>query len=333
MESWREAKDEEISLRQFSGGITNKLFCLKYKEERVLSRIYGDNTELFIDRERENNFMKHLGHLPFISNIFGRFKNGFFYQFLPGKTLSTEELPQYSTLISRRLAELHKQTPLLGKEMNVWESMMTFLNLLDVKDFEGLDYEKDTLLYFLQLLKDQLNKDYKSSVVLAHNDLLNGNILFDGGSFSSRKISKDKFCFTFFLCAENINFIDYEYGSYNFRGYDIGNHFCEFMGFELDVKKYPDRNLQTAWLTAYYSAFYGCLPTKDELVKLYREVNVFSLVSHLYWGTWAILQSRHSTIDFNYKEYGCKRFDFIFYNKDSFLKNDGTSEFVYKLGV
>jgi ethanolamine kinase len=28
----------------------------------------------------------------------------------------------------------------------------------------------------------------------------------------------------------NINFIDYEYASYNYRGFDLGNHFNEFAG-------------------------------------------------------------------------------------------------------
>ncbi|KAF7838689.1 putative ethanolamine kinase [Senna tora] len=33
---------------------------------------------------------------------------------------------------------------------------------------------------------------------------------------------------------DKLYLIDYEYASYNYRGYDIGNHFAEYAGFECD---------------------------------------------------------------------------------------------------
>ncbi|MCH86190.1 kinase superfamily protein, partial [Trifolium medium] len=38
--------------------------------------------------------------------------------------------------------------------------------------------------------------------------------------------------------------IDYEYASYNYRGFDIGNHFAEYAGFECDYSLYPNMNEQ-----------------------------------------------------------------------------------------
>lgn len=32
--------------------------------------------------------------------------------------------------------------------------------------------------------------------------------------------------------------IDFEYGSYNYRGFDIGNHFNEYAGYECDYSLY-----------------------------------------------------------------------------------------------
>jgi hypothetical protein len=42
------------------------------------------------------------------------------------------------------------------------------------------------------------------------------------------------------LCmhARKICIIDYEYGSYSYRGYDIANHFNEHAGFECDYSLY-----------------------------------------------------------------------------------------------
>ncbi len=49
------------------------------------------------------------------------------------------------------------------------------------------------------------------------------------------------------LCmhARKIYIIDYEYGSYNYRGYDIANHFNEHAGFECDYSLYVSPSLTT----------------------------------------------------------------------------------------
>lgn len=53
----------------------------------------------------------------------------------------------------------------------------------------------------------------------------------------------------FFL--EEANFIDYEYGCYAFRGFDIGNHFNEFAGFECEYWRYPTKEFQLKWYDWY----------------------------------------------------------------------------------
>lgn len=57
--------------------------------------------------------------------------------------------------------------------------------------------------------------------------------------------------------VDEIHFIDYEYGAYNFRAFDIANHFCEFAGFELDYTKYPTKDRQYQYYRTYFSTFYN----------------------------------------------------------------------------
>lgn len=77
---------------------------------------------------------------------------------------------------------------------------------------------RESLLPTKQQLRTEFNDLYyevskiESPVVFAHNDLLLGNILYDGSG------------------ENKIIFIDYEYADYNFQAYDIGNHFDEFAG-------------------------------------------------------------------------------------------------------
>jgi thiamine kinase-like enzyme len=55
--------------------------------------------------------------------------------------------------------------------------------------------------------------------VLCHNDLLSGNILLSNETPLSAFDSNDE------NTHPKISLIDYEYASYNHRGFDIGNHF------------------------------------------------------------------------------------------------------------
>ncbi|KAI8333955.1 hypothetical protein BC941DRAFT_473181 [Chlamydoabsidia padenii] len=47
--------------------------------------------------------------------------------------------------------------------------------------------------------------------------------------------------------------------------------------------------------------------TKDQVNRLYLEVNEFSLVSHFYWDLWGVIQAMVSDID--YMEYAVHRYD------------------------
>ncbi|MEQ2179668.1 Ethanolamine kinase 1 [Goodea atripinnis] len=129
-----------------------------------------------------------------------------------------------------------------------------------------------------------------SPVVLCHNDLLCKNIIHN---------SKEG----------HVRFIDYEYSSYNYQAFDIGNHFNEFAGMaELDYGLYPSREMQMDWLEEYLQAYK--LFTKKteevsqrELETLYVQVNKFALASHFFWGFWALIQAKYSSIDFDFLGY------------------------------
>ena len=51
--------------------------------------------------------------------------------------------------------------------------------------------------------------------------------------------------------APTVQFIDFEYGAFGFRGFDWGNHFNEWAGFECDYSRYPKPPAAAAFLHAY----------------------------------------------------------------------------------
>ena len=50
---------------------------------------------------------------------------------------------------------------------------------------------------------------------------------------------------------ETMQFIDFEYSCYSFRGYDFGNHFDEYAGFECEYSRYPDKQATAAFMRHY----------------------------------------------------------------------------------
>ncbi|CEG64849.1 hypothetical protein RMATCC62417_01757 [Rhizopus microsporus] len=116
--------------------------------------------------------------------------------------------------------------------------------------------------------------------------------------------------------TKEAHFIDYEYGCYAYRGFDIGNHFNEFAGFDCEYWRYPTKEFQLKWFDWYLTESIGVKPTDEEKEKMYIEVNAFSLVSHFYWGLWAMIQAMVSDIDFNYMEYAVLRFNEYYKRRD-----------------
>lgn len=93
-----------------------------------------------------------------------------------------------------------------------------------------------------------------SPTVFCHNDLLHKNIIVNDskGIFYNIKW-RAIFVLTFEL--DEVYFIDYEYASYNPRGYDIGNHFNEYAG----MRKYVANPSNIVILLYVYYRFWAGL--------------------------------------------------------------------------
>ena len=93
-----DAAESGYSLKQIGGGYTNLLFLLTPKttsaaSHKFLVRVYGANTELLIDREREEKLLWELGEVGFAPKLFGLFGNGRMEQWYDdAETLELNEL-------------------------------------------------------------------------------------------------------------------------------------------------------------------------------------------------------------------------------------------------
>ncbi|XP_071453508.1 ethanolamine kinase 1 [Hetaerina americana] len=338
-------KKENIEFKIFTDGITNKLVgCKNGAEagEMVLVRVYGQKTDLLIDRAAETRNMKVMHKAGYAPRLYATFENGLVYEFVPGITLTVEtvRLPSIFTLVARMLAQMHCldlmssenngwSDSIPGKEQNepiLWKKASSFTELAP-SSFESPEkqarYEK--LVPSKQILKKEWSllqkelQDIGSPVVFCHNDLLLGNVIYNNNQ---------------------VTFIDYEYADYNYQAFDIGNHFNEFAGVEdVDYKRYPSKEFQFSWLRIYLEAFKEVSHSKKqksigncvedgvqnmkvserEVNELYIQVSKFSLASNLFWGVWALIQAEHSTIDFDFLGYAAARISQYSATKEEFL--------------
>ena len=120
--------------------------------------------------------------------------------------------------------------------------------------------------------------------------------------------------------GDEISFLDYEFASFNFIEFEIGNIFCEYMGLDLQVQNYPSHDQQKKFVNSYLEEHNKLRERKIEFSdRLISVINLYALVSDLYWAVWSEVQNSHSNVEFDYLEYGCKRLQFYLDSKDLFF--------------
>ena len=125
------------------------------------------------------------------------------------------------------------------------------------------------------------------------------------------------------LKKDDVEVIDYEYCGYNYRAFDIVNHFNEWCGFDLNWDNFPNEDTQRRFLKIYYESYYDKKIEEKEMNEkmetMIEDLKWFDLASNYYWGVWALIQAALSSIDFNYNEYANLRFKRYFVIKNQLL--------------
>ncbi|XP_023897087.1 probable ethanolamine kinase isoform X1 [Quercus suber] len=301
---WSELDDSRFSVETVSGGITNLLLKASVKEESgndvsVTVRLYGPNTEYVINRERELQAIKYLSAAGFGAKLLGVFGNGMVQSFINARTLVESDMrkPKLAAEIAKQLRKFHEVEIPGSKEPQLWNDISKFFEKASVLEFDDSEKQRMFKMISFKEIHDEivelkeLTGLLNAPVVFAHNDLLCGNLMVNDEE-------------------EKLYVIDFEYGSYNYRGFDIGNHFNEYAGYDCDYSLYPSKDEQYHFFRHYLQLDNPLeqVPDKD-LEALYVESNTYMLASHLYWALWGIIQAKMSPIDFDYLGYFFLRYN------------------------
>ncbi|XP_037110437.1 choline kinase alpha isoform X2 [Syngnathus acus] len=332
--AWKTLAEDDFEISIIRGGLSNKLFLCSLPDSvdtigdeprSILLRLYGAILQGAEAMVLESVMFAILAERELGPKLYGIFPQGRLEQYMPSRKLETCELsdPSISAEVAEKMAKFHGMRMPFNKEpkwlfgtMDKYLSQVMRLNFTresHLRRFNRLlGYN---LLQEMDLLKSLLESTH-SPVVFCHNDCQEGNILLLKGHHQSDK--------------QKLMLIDFEYSSYNYRGFDIGNHFCEWMYdyncdefpfFKVNAQAYPSKAQQLHFIENYLRAFdqgFDNLSQEDQMKMkedVYMEVNRFSLASHFFWGLWSIIQARLSTIKFGYLEYAQERFDAYFQQK------------------
>ncbi|XP_037993870.1 choline kinase alpha isoform X2 [Motacilla alba alba] len=333
--AWRGLREEQLRISPIRGGLSNMLFQCSLPDtietvadepRTVLLRLYGAILQMGAEAMvLESVMFAILAERALGPKLYGIFPQGRLEEFIPSRKLSTEELslPDISAEIAEKMARFHGMKMPFNKEPKwLFGTMEKYLNqVLRIKFTRESQTRKLNKLLSYNLPQEMKNlramlEATSSPVVFCHNDCQEGNILLLEGRESSEN--------------QKLMLIDFEYSSYNYRGFDIGNHFCEWMYdysyekypfFKASFLKYPSKKQQLHFLSTYLSAFHDGFENlsdeeKSELEEeVLVEVNRFALASHFFWGLWSIIQAKISSIEFGYLEYALSRFDAYFDQK------------------
>lgn len=255
--AWKQISPDQMSFTPVTGGMSNLLYCCSLPDSiklpsdageptQALLRLYGDqsrNCDMTLQVEIfELLSMRELG-----PKLYGVFQEGRLEEFLPANSLTNDELMdgEISSIIARKLAQVHcLDVPNMNKEcnwllerfhewsqfvgnqqkstspLNYTDALLPASTLRAANRLLSIDFEQE--IRFVRQMIDSI----RSPVVFSHNDLHQGNILL-------AKPTKRRT-----ILEQRVILIDFEYCSYNYRAYDIANHFCEWC-FDYDTPDYP----------------------------------------------------------------------------------------------
>ena len=281
MPEWKDCKDINISI--LSGGITNKLYRVKSEKGDLAIRIYGDKTELFINREYEAETMQKaadIGISPKLIKYLPQYKVTIIEFITYGITLKNpdflnEELREKIVNPIRRLHNSNIKLPKIFNPINEIKYMYKIFSDLKTEypEFKIIDtIEKLDKIY------EEININ-ENSFTACHNDLLAEKFILVKEDYKH-------------LYNEPLYIIDWEYGGMAPRFYDIADMFQEILA---------KREVEKSFVKYYCEG-------KNFDQTLYY-IDMFKPFPDIYWFLWSLIQQNISTIEFDFYNYGKVKYE------------------------
>lgn len=266
-------KNKQVAYELLGGGITNHNYKVSVNGETFVVRIPGAETELFIDRDNELDCSAEAGKTGVAPEVVYHLKpeNVSVIRFIHAKTLSTEEIAGNNDVIKRiiRSIKVVHDKATFESEFNPFETIRKYMDEYVGKYSVPVPSDIDWMLLLCSDIEKAMHRN-KPADVACHNDYLSENFMDDG---------------------KKIWIIDWEYGGQGDPYFDLGDFAVE----------HPFHREQEELIIREYCG-------ELKLEKYYRML-LYKIISDVWWGLWAMIQSRISKIPFDFYSYANNRFD------------------------
>ncbi|KAJ1359822.1 hypothetical protein KIN20_018635 [Parelaphostrongylus tenuis] len=358
--AWTRVGLDEFNIKAITGGMSNLLFLVELaanvesvgtEARQALLRIQCQ-TEL--DKlVSESVVFTLLSERSLGPKLLGVFPGGRFEQFIPSRPLRCREisLPAIGRLIAAMLAKIHTLDVPIPKEPEVMTYARGWLAKFQQStrgampiDIRCTAARLPSNSYPLSVTCDELGKelDFVEEFLVKSGSPEGNILLFDGydiaddGCINARSGNVN--------AADPLALIDFEYCSYNYRGFDLGNHFSEY-GYDYNCDEAPYYKIygemfevtqeRQSFCAAYLDEVYkmrdsGQNPNfpsdlvtgnRDvDLSRLITESTLFMAVADIFWSCWALANAENSLINFGYDSFARDRLA-LYYHQKKALQN------------
>ena len=278
-----EWKGLDVRITQLSGGITNKLYRVQSEKGDYTVRIYGDKTDLFINRDYEAHTIREMAKIGVGSNMI---------KYLPERGVTIVEFIDDAIVLTNDhfldkslypeivdpIRKIHTSGVSLEKIFNPLVEVMKMSVIL--KRLETAYPEFDIAGTINRLIKlSSIINIPQSDYTACHNDLLADNFI------RIKENARHKYDSAMYL-------IDWEYGGMAPKYYDIADMFQEIL-----VPREAEQQIVEAYCDGYQF---------DHVLYL---IDLFKPFPDIYWFLWSLIQLNISKIEFDYYNYGKTKYE------------------------
>jgi thiamine kinase-like enzyme len=290
-----EWKGVEIKISQLSGGITNKLYRIQSEKGDCTVRIYGDKTDLFINRDHEASTIRKMFEIGVSSKL---------VKYVPEKGVTIVEFIDDAIVLNNdhfrdaslypRIVEpirkIHTSEAVLERIFNPLTEVMRMSAILTRL---GVDYPEFDIAGTIQrLIKlSSIINIPESEYTACHNDLLADNFILIKDE-AAHKHDRPMYV------------IDWEYAGMAPKYYDLADMFQEVL-----VPREAEKQIVEEYCQGFHFDH-----------TLFR-IDQFKPFPDIYWFLWSLIQLNISKIEFDYYTYGKVKYDNALENM-TFLKEE-----------
>jgi thiamine kinase-like enzyme len=278
-----EWKGLDIHISELSGGITNKLYRVRSGKGDYTIRIYGDKTDLFINRDYEVQAIREMAKIGVASNLIKYMPElgVTIVEFIGDSIVLTNEhfldASLYPKIVSP-IRKIHDSNAKLKMVFNPLVEVMKMSAILKSLNVEYSEFDIAGTIDRLIKLSSIINIP-ETEYVPCHNDLLADNFIL------IKPEAADRFDSPMYL-------IDWEYAGMAPRYYDIADMFQEIL-----VPRESEEGIVAEYCK------------NDDYNRTLFFIDLFKPFPDIYWFLWSLIQLNISKIEFDYYNYGRVKYE------------------------